>query len=214
MATVPPFSTRSAVNPAEAGDLPPNRAARDGAVHLFPDFLSSADAGALFQTLRAELDWQQETIVIAGRPVLVPRLVCWYGDHGADYRYSGVQHHTSPWTPALQALREKVERRTGGRYNSVLGNYYRSGNDSMGWHADKEKELGTHPIIASLSLGASRRFLLRHNKTREQLELLLTDGSLLLMGGSLQHHWRHCVPKAPSAAGTRINLTFRLILNC
>ena len=178
---------------------------------LIEGFLTAPEAATLFQSLRSELDWQEEALVIAGRQVMVPRLVCWYGDPGARYRYSGVSHEPLPWTPALTRLRTAVEQRSGSRFNSVLGNLYRSGQDSMGWHADKEKELGPNPVIASLSLGATRRFLLRHNRTREQIELGLTDGSLLIMGGRLQHDWRHCVPKAPRGAEARINLTFRLI---
>jgi alkylated DNA repair dioxygenase AlkB len=183
----------------------------DGELRLVEGFLSASKAATRFQSLQSELDWQEEALVIAGRQVMVPRLVCWYGDPGARYRYSGVSHEPAPWTPALAQLREEVEQRSGSRFNSVLGNLYRTGQDSMGWHADKEKELGPDPVIASLSLGATRRFLLRHNRTREQIELSLTDGSLLIMGGRLQHAWRHCVPKAPRGAEARINLTFRLI---
>jgi alkylated DNA repair dioxygenase AlkB len=161
--------------------------------------------------LLAELAWEQESISIAGRTVLVPRLVCWYGDASARYRYSGVDHQPLPWTGTLSEIRMLVESRVGAPFNSVLGNYYRGGSDSMGWHADKEAELGINPTIASLSLGVSRRFLLRHNRTHEQCELKLAHGSLLMMAGSLQHHWRHCVPKTRAAEDPRINLTFRYI---
>lgn len=185
--------------------------AYDGELVLITGFIPADQTRHLFESLQSELIWQEETIVIAGRPVLVPRLVCWYGDSGASYRYSGVRHDPLPWTPTLARLREAVERRSDARFNSVLGNFYRSGADSMGWHADQEKELGIDPVIASLSLGAARRFRLRHNRTREQIELNLTDGSLLIMGGRLQHCWRHCVPKDPAIEEPRINLTFRLI---
>lgn len=183
----------------------------DGELRLIEGFLTAPEAAILIQCLQSELDWQEEALMIAGRQVMVPRLVCWYGDPGACYRYSGVSHEPLAWTPALARLRTALEQRSGSRFNSVLGNFYRSGQDSMGWHADKEKELGLNPVIASLSLGATRRFLLRHNRTREQIELSLTDGSLLIMGGRLQHTWRHCVPKSPRCADPRINLTFRLI---
>jgi alkylated DNA repair dioxygenase AlkB len=180
-------------------------------LRLVEGFLTAPEAATLFQCLQSELDWQEEALVIAGRQVMVPRLVCWYGDPGARYHYSGVSHEPLPWTPVLAQLRTAIEERSGSRFNSVLGNLYRSGQDSMGWHADKEKELGLNPVIASLSLGGTRRFRLRHNRTREQIELGLNDGSLLIMGGRLQHAWRHCVPKAPRGAEARINLTFRLI---
>jgi alkylated DNA repair dioxygenase AlkB len=184
----------------------------DGELRLLDGFLPGPKATALFEKLSTELAWEEETIMIAGRRVLVPRRVCWYGDREARYRYSGVQHDPLPWTPSLAHLRAAIEHRTGSRFNSVLGNCYRSGMDSMGWHADKEKSLGVDPVIASLSLGATRRFVLRHNRTRERVELSLAAGSLLIMGGRLQHCWRHCVPKSPAVAGARINLTFRLIL--
>lgn len=188
-----------------------NLAARDGTVHLVGHFLTQDEAAQWHQVLQRELAWQQEWIIIAGKRVLVPRLVCWYGDAQAVYRYSGVDHEPLPWTPGLTTLKRRVEGFVGGEFNSVLCNFYRNGTDSMGWHADKEKELGRDPTIASLSFGAERRFLLRHNKTRETLELRLGSGSLLLMSGSLQHHWRHCVPKDPRSPGSRINLTFREI---
>lgn len=189
-----------------------NRAPYDGMVYLVENFLGPADAHAVFHELQNDLDWQAETIVIAGKRVLVPRRVCWYGDRGARYRYSGVDHEPAPWTPTLACLRDAVQSLTRCPFNSVLGNLYRNGSDALGWHADKEKELGTNPTIASLSLGAARRFILRHNKTRERVELTLTSGSLLLMAGRLQHHWRHCVPKAPEVSAARINLSFRLIV--
>lgn len=189
----------------------PNLVARDGEVYLDHGFLPAATAEHWHRVLQRELAWHREWIVIAGRKILAPRLICWYGDEDAVYRYSGVDHRPLPWTPGLLDLKQRVEDRAGVAFNSVLGNYYRDGGDSLGWHADKERELGRNPVIASLSFGATRRFLLRHNKTREMLSLDLPGGSLLLMRGALQHHWRHCVPKDAACAGSRINLTFRRI---
>ena len=189
----------------------PNLAPADGEVYLFRGLLTAEEAARRLEVLLAELAWQQEWIVIAGKRVLVPRRVCWYGDEGAVYRYSGVDHQPLRWTPGLLELKERVERFLGVVFNSVLCNHYRDGADSMGWHADKEKELGRDPVIASLSLGATRRFLLRHNKTKAAVALDLDSGSLLVMQGALQHHWRHCVPKDPHCLEPRINLTFRRI---
>ncbi len=189
-----------------------NLASREGELYYLPDFLSPVEAHDAFERLRAELDWQKEIVTIAGRRVPVPRLVCWLGDEGAVYRYSGVDHYPQPWTATLLRLKQAIEKICGQRFNSVLGNLYRDGQDSMGWHADKEKALGENPFIASLSLGGERLFRLRHNKTGETLELVLASGSLLLMGGALQHHWRHCVPKTKQSVPARINLTFRKIL--
>jgi alkylated DNA repair dioxygenase AlkB len=185
---------------------------RDGELDLIEGFLPPGEADGFLARLREELAWREEHILIAGRPIRVPRLVCWYGAAGARYRYSGVMHEPLPWTDTLSVLKARVEQACGRRFNSVLGNLYRDGDDSLGWHADKERELGPEPYIASLSFGAERRFELRHNKTRETLALPLSHGSLLLMGGSLQRHWRHRVPKMPGVRLPRINLTFRTIV--
>lgn len=183
----------------------------DGLIDYWPRFLALPEQAALYERLTASLAWAQEELVIAGRPVRVPRLVAWYGEPEAHYRYSGAEHPPLPWTAELAALRARLEQATGQRYNSVLANWYRDGQDSMGWHADKEPELGMNPAIASLSLGAKRRFLLEHNKTSQRLELDLGEGDLLLMAGATQHHWRHALPKTRKPCGPRINLTFRLI---
>ena len=190
-----------------------NLAPRDGELFYLPDFLPLPQALKIFETLASELEWQEEVATIVGRRVPVPRLVCWYGDKGAVYQYSGLTHLPKPWTDTLLGLKESIETASRQSFNGVLGNLYRSGQDSMGWHADKEKVLGENPYIASLSLGSERLFKIRHNKPGETLDLNLGNGSLLLMGGCLQHHWRHCAPKTQKPAPARINLTFRKILN-
>ena len=189
-----------------------NLVSQDGELVYLADFLTQPKALDCFARLQAELDWQQEVATIVGRRVPVPRLVCWHGDDGAIYRYSGLTHYPQAWTQTLLELKQAIETASGQPFNSVLGNLYRNGQDSMGWHADQEKVLGINPFIASLSLGAARRFKIRHNKTGETLDLLLGNGSLLLMGGALQHHWRHCIPKSREDVSPRINLTFRNIL--
>ncbi|MFM8330405.1 MAG: alpha-ketoglutarate-dependent dioxygenase AlkB family protein [Candidatus Methylumidiphilus sp.] len=189
-----------------------NLAAQDGELYYLPGFLPPDMAASLFQRLRGELDWQQEVATIVGRRVPIPRLVCWHGDADAVYRYSGLVHEPKPWTETLAKLKQSIEAICGNSFNSVLGNLYRDGEDSMGWHADQEASLGRNPYIASLSLGAVRLFKIRHTKTGETLNLRLADGSLLLMGGALQHHWRHCVPKTRIPTEARINLTFRKIV--
>lgn len=196
---------------ATLANLPPNRVAHDGELYFLPDYLRKDETAGIYQSLTAELGWREETITIAGRPVKVPRLVCWHGDAGAIYRYSGVDHEPDAWSETLLRLKQCVEQTCAHAFNSVLGNLYRHGQDSMGWHADKEKSLGKDPVIASLSFGAERLFKLRHNRTGETLDLWLGDGSLLIMRGSLQHHWRHCVPKSKTVTSARINLTFRSI---
>ena len=189
-----------------------NLAPRDGDVFLLKHYYPASEADALFTTLLIKLVWQEESIRIFGKSVNVPRLTCWYGDPEAVYSYSGVKHEPMPWTPELNAIRQKIQSDFAFTFNSVLANLYRSGQDSMGYHADNEKELGINPVIASLSLGDERLFRLVHNKSKEKLDLVLGHGDLLIMAGSLQHHWRHAIPKTVQLKSPRINLTFRKII--
>ncbi|MDD1632393.1 MAG: alpha-ketoglutarate-dependent dioxygenase AlkB, partial [Methylococcaceae bacterium] len=176
-------------------------------------FYRSPDSDQLFATLETGLAWQEEAIFIFGKWVKVPRLMCWYGDPDAYYQYSGVNHQPRPWTTELQSVRAEVEQQCRCVFNSVLANLYRDGRDSMGCHADDEKELGLNPLIASLSLGDERLFKLHHKKRKETLDIILGHGDLLVMAGTLQHHWLHSVPKTKKIKTPRINLTFRKILD-
>ena len=183
----------------------------DAEIYYDPRFLEQEESDAFFRALQQHINWQQESIRMFGRELPMPRLTAWYGDKG--YTYSGLYNAPQPWVPVLQELKEKVERASGHLYNSVLLNFYRHGNDSMGWHADNEPELGEEPAIASLSLGGERRFSLKH-RTRKDLEpvhITLAHGSLLLMQGPTQHHWLHHIPKTKRPVQPRINLTFRLV---
>lgn len=153
--------------------------------------------------------WRTETVVVYGKRHLQPRLTAWYGE--AAYTYSGLTLQPLPLTPLLEQLRAAVEQATGRRYNSVLLNYYRDGADSMGMHSDDEPELGPAPVIASLSYGATRTFILRHKRSKRIVKLDLTDGSLLLMAGTLQAHWQHGINKTAKLVGPRLNLTFRFV---
>ncbi len=180
---------------------------------FLPDFIPAAERAGLFAALMADIPFAAETIRLFGRPVQVPRLVAWHGDPGTTYTYSGTTHAPLPWSPALSDLRERVQARAGAPFNSVLANLYRGGADSMGWHADDEPELGAEPVIASLSLGATRRFQLKPRKgvPGQRVEIALTDGSLLVMRGRTQANWLHAVPKKAGPVGPRINLTFRYV---
>jgi alkylated DNA repair dioxygenase AlkB len=184
----------------------------DAALALWPDFLPAAESRELLRELAATAPWEQSLIRIAGRELPIPRLNVWYGDPGTNYGYSGARLESHPWTPALAALRRRVETITGREFNSALLNCYRSGLDSVDWHSDDEAVLGPEPAIATLSLGAARRFELRH-RTQPGLRrhLVLENGSLLLMAGALQRHWRHRIPKQPAVADRRISITFRLV---
>jgi alkylated DNA repair dioxygenase AlkB len=160
--------------------------------------------------LIAETAWRSEVITVWGKQHPQPRLTAWHGE--AAYTYSGLRMEPLPFTPLLQEIREAVEAATGRRFNSVLLNYYRDGRDSMGMHSDNEPELGPEPAIASLSFGAERTFILVHKASGERLKIALTDGSLLLMAGKLQQHWVHGINKTARPVGSRVNLTFRLIV--
>ncbi|NOX43762.1 MAG: alpha-ketoglutarate-dependent dioxygenase AlkB [Gammaproteobacteria bacterium] len=188
-----------------------NLVAYGGDVFYLEHFIDQDGASKLYTHFFNGLDWREEQIKIYGKEITVPRRVCWYGDPDTNYTYSGISHLPTPWTKSLLDLKQKIESATQHRFNSVLANLYRDQNDSMGWHADKEKELGNNPFIASLSLGEPRLFRLRHNKSKEIVELTLSHGSLLLMGGTLQHNWQHCIPKTKLKTAARINLTFREI---
>jgi alkylated DNA repair dioxygenase AlkB len=184
----------------------------DADVRLWRPAFRPDEADELLALLRTRIDWQQEDIVIFGESRRVPRLVAWHGDPGTAYTYSGTAHEPLPWTPELQRIRQRVEELTAHRFNSVLLNLYRDGNDGMGWHADDEPELGREPVIASVSLGATRRFKLRHRRMRVAASTLdLAHGDLLLMAGQTQHSYVHAVPKTARPVGTRVNLTFRWI---
>lgn len=184
----------------------------DGELYWVRQFYTPDESDYLFTTFKTSLAWQEESIFIFGRWVKVPRLMCWYGDPDAYYQYSGVNHQPKPWNKELQFIRVKIEQRFGSTYNSVLANLYRDGNDSMGCHADDEKELGQNPVIASLSLGDQRLFKLHHKINKTTVDIILGHGDLLIMAGTLQNYWQHSVPKTKKLKTPRINLTFRHIV--
>lgn len=158
--------------------------------------------------------WRQEQITIYGKTWPQPRLSAWYGDSQTSYRYSGISMDPLPWTPTLLAIKQSIETLAEQRFNSVLLNYYRNHRDSMGMHSDDERELGSEPVIASLSLGEERTFLLKHKSRKDlrTLKLPLPSGSLLLMKGPTQRYWKHGINKERVACRARVNLTFRTIL--
>jgi len=177
----------------------------------YPAFLTEAEADRLLHCLRQELQWQQYPIRLFGRELLQPRLSAWYADPGVRYRYSGIQLDPLPWHPVLAHLREHLLHRLGLAFNSVLANAYRDGRDAMGWHADDEPELGSRPVIASLSLGQVRSLRLRPRAGGASAGYSLENGSLLIMEGDSQNSWQHAVPRTRRVQGLRINLTFRRV---
>ena len=179
-----------------------------GTIFYHAAFYAKEKADALCERIRAETPWAQER----SRMGPFPRLTAWYADTGLTYSYSGVTHQAIAWTPTLLEIRREVEAVAQAPFNSLLLNFYRDGQDSIGYHTNAEPELGVNPVIASISLGAVRQFVLKHIRTGAKLKYDLAPGSLLVMGGTCQHHWVHGVPKTKAAVGPRINLTFRNIV--
>ncbi|MCD9005799.1 alpha-ketoglutarate-dependent dioxygenase AlkB [Luteimonas sp. XNQY3] len=189
----------------------------EGTVQFAQRWLPIPEADALFEALRVDIPWTRHRLRIFGREVDAPRLSCWIGDPEAAYRYSGARFAPEPWSEVLVPVRDAVSEAAEVAFNSVLANLYRDGRDAMGWHSDDERELGPRPVIASLSLGATRRFVLKARApdmdgrfARHVLEL--PHGSLLVMRGDTQVRYRHALPRTAKPVGPRINLTFRRIL--
>ncbi|TAF67545.1 MAG: alpha-ketoglutarate-dependent dioxygenase AlkB [Cytophagales bacterium] len=183
-------------------------------VYYYPAFYAQEEANLLFQQIKEETLWQQDDITLFGKTMKIPRLQAWYGDSDKSYIYSGITLKPQTWTPTLLSMKKKIETITHVNYTSVLINLYRNGEDSMGWHADDEPELGKNANIASISLGAIRKFRFRHKDDHAQkVAIHLENGSLLLMQGATQHYWQHELPKSKKIATARINLTFRKLLH-
>jgi alkylated DNA repair dioxygenase AlkB len=179
---------------------------------FYPHFLHKELADSYFEILLTQLEWQIEHYKMFGKIIDSPRKIAWYGHPGLHYCYSGLDHQALPWTKELLDIKNNLEIKLNQRFNSVLANLYRDGQDSMGWHADNEPELGPYPVIASLSLGATRTFSLRNfEKPRQSLKIPLKHGSLILMDGSTQQAWQHAILKTTRCLEPRINLTFRWI---
>jgi alkylated DNA repair dioxygenase AlkB len=186
----------------------------DAQLQYCPEFLSKDKADQLFQTLMRDTAWKHEQIQIAGIARWQPRLTAWIGNPEASYEYSGLMMKPTSWTASLLEIKQEIETATNTSFNSVLLNLYRDQQDSMGWHSDDERELGSQPVIASLSLGETRRFGLKHKtEKRQRFQLALNHGSLLVMGGDTQKHWLHSIAKENANFGPRINLTFRRIFS-
>jgi alkylated DNA repair dioxygenase AlkB len=185
---------------------------KDGWILFKKHFFDEHHADQLYKELIEKIDWQQGNIQLFGKTHLIPRLEAFYSLNGENYCYSNKSLIPKTYFDTLTKIHQCIEAESGVTFNSVLANYYHDGNDSNGWHADNEKELGIDPVIASISLGVERRFDLKHNLTKEKISFHLSNGSLLIMGGSLQHNWKHTLAKAKKIEEGRINLTFRKIV--
>ncbi|WP_083256797.1 alpha-ketoglutarate-dependent dioxygenase AlkB family protein [Glaciecola punicea] len=178
-------------------------------VEYYPNWLSHKHAKSLMDYFIAQLQWQQPSITLYGQQRLIPRLQAWYGDPDSQYEYSRLVMQPLPWDIRLAKLKQACEQKCRARFNSVLANYYRHGRDSMGMHADNEPELGAQPIIASVSLGQTRRFTFKNIHTKETYKIGLEHGSLLVMKGDTQQYWHHGMNKSRTQTGPRLNFTFR-----
>jgi len=184
----------------------------DGEALYYGPVLSPHSARSYFCTLLDSIAWRNDEVYIFGRHYVTKREVAWYGDEAYSYAYSNSTKKALTWTPELLKLKIIVEQLAESPFNSCLLNLYHNGNEGMGWHSDDETCLGSNTTIASLSLGAERKFAFRHKSTKHPVSVFLEHGSLLVMAGSTQHNWAHALPKSCKVSSPRINLTFRTIL--
>ena len=178
----------------------------DAELVLYEHFFRREQADDFYRILLDETPWVQEPITIHGQTHLTPRLTAWYGERRST-------REPLPLTPTLEFIKNKMEEKAHVKFTSVLLNLYRSGQDSVSWHRDKDREFGKNPVIGSVSFGETRPFQLRHKfrKDLDKIEIPLNHGSFLLMGGAMQHFWEHQVPKTSREIKPRINLTFRVV---
>ena len=184
----------------------------DGELFYFPNFLPSDKADDYNKYFIENIHWETGTIKIFGKEHNIPRKQAYFADPNKSYSYSGKTLHIQQWDEHLLEIKNTVSDFCQHKFNACLMNLYENGSHSNGWHADNEKELGKNPVIASVSLGEKRTFQLKHNHTKKRIDLPLEHGSLLLMQGTLQHHWKHCLPKRKNVEHARVNLTFRNIV--
>lgn len=183
----------------------------DGMVHYYGPVLPQATADHYLAMLLTEIEWQHDQAILFGKTVVTKRQVAWYADKPFSYRYSSVTKTALPWTHALLELKRLIEQKTGENYNACLLNLYHNGDEGIAWHSDNEKDLKKNGAIASLSLGAQRKFAFKHKQTKQTVSVILEHGSLLLMTGTTQTHWLHSLPKTKKVRRPRVNLTFRTI---
>jgi alkylated DNA repair dioxygenase AlkB len=184
----------------------------DGEAYYMDAFFSRNQAEAIFNTLMDEINWKNDELLIYGKKITTKRKVAWYGDEGIEYKYSKSVKRAISWTPGLIYIKNIIETSLNETFNSCLLNLYHNGSEGMGWHSDDEKELKQNGTIASLSLGAPRKFVFKHKVSKNKIEVWLKHGSLLLMQGTIQKNWMHCLAPSKNVTEPRINLTFRYVV--
>ncbi len=184
---------------------------KDGEVNYYGRILNDEKAQYYFDQLLQHIQWENDKAIIFGKLIITKRKVAWYGDKAFDYTYSKTTKSALPWTKELLELKEIIEQKCGESFNSCLLNLYHSGEEGMAWHSDGEKALKKNGAIASLSLGAERKFAFKHKATKETVSLILERGSLLVMKGTTQTNWLHRLPPTKKVKSPRVNLTFRTI---
>lgn len=184
----------------------------DGTVNYYGKILSNTEADHYFANLMQTIEWRNDEAVIFGKRIETKRKVAWYGDKPFEYTYSNITKQALPWTPELLELKKRIETESGETFNSCLLNLYHNGDESMAWHSDGETDLKKDGAIASLTLGAERKFAFKHKQSKERIDLLLQHGSLLIMKDTTQTYWLHRLPPTKRIFHPRINLTFRTIM--
>lgn len=185
---------------------------QDGTVNYYGKPLTREQADHYLEKLLTTIHWKNDEAVIFGRHIITKRKVAWYGNDNYDYTYSKITRQALQWTTELLELKKLVEEKTGETYNSCLLNLYHNGDEGMAWHSDDEKTLGENSAIASFSFGAERKFSFKHKQSKEVVSMMLEHGSLLVMKGTTQTHWLHCLPKSKRITTPRVNLTFRTMM--
>lgn len=183
----------------------------DGTVYYYGKIFNKQQADFYFVKLMQTIDWRNDEIILFGKKIITKRKVAWYGDQNFEYTYSNTTKYALPWTKELLELKIQTEEETGDHFNSCLLNLYHDGTEGMAWHSDAEKDLKKEGAIASISLGAERKFAFKHKKKGERIELFLEHGSLLVMKDTTQSHWLHQLPLTKKVISPRVNLTFRTI---
>lgn len=185
---------------------------KDGTVNYYGKIFSLEEATHFYKILLETIEWKNDEAIIFGKKILTKRKVAWYGEEEFEYTYSKTTKKALPWTNKLLELKKKVEEKTGEKFNSCLLNLYHNGSEGMAYHSDGEKDLKKNGAIASLSFGAERKFSFKHKTAKDKVELLLENGSLLVMKDKTQSFWLHRLPPTTKILMPRINLTFRTIV--